>query len=228
MKSCGKVAFLCKFCWENLSTTYHQSGLLLRRVYSAALIIPLFGVMDQLSCSQIPVIREMSQCWAGTGSSGFPQAVWRAFPVAWEPSVSRCFFVPLKLWEPLQRNITEVFLSWQKKKFGPGSAVWRVLPLCQIYVWCLSKGCLSPVLLEIKSSTSRLLSFTHSSHPALIEMLNLPLQVINYQLKSSCPIKGDVKTPDTLIRYDLHQNLTKLFPSPPKAIYFYNYLPIYL
>lgn len=65
-------------------------------------------------------------------------------------------------------------------------------------------------------------------HLALIEMLNLPLQVINYQLKSSCPIKEHIKTPDTLIRYDLQQNLTKLFPSPPKAIYFYNYLPIYL
>lgn len=92
--------------------------------------------------------------------------------------------------------------------------------LCQIYVWCLSKGCVLPVLLEIKSSTSRLLNFTHSSHSALIEMLNLPLQVINYQLKSSCPIKENIKTPDTCIIYDLHQNLTKLFPFLPKAIFF--------
>lgn len=76
-----------------------------------------------------------------------------------------------------------------------------------------------PVLLEIKSSTSRLLNFTHS-YSVLIETLNLPLQVINYQLKSSCPIKENIKTPDTCIIYDLHQNLTKLFPLLPKAIIF--------
>lgn len=121
------------------------------------------------------------------------------------------------------------FLPWQKKVLWPPDLQSEACcSLCQIYVWCLSEECLLPVLLQIKSSTSRLLSFTHSSHSALIEMLNLPLQVINYRLKSSCPIKEDVKTPDTLIRYDLHQNLTKLFPAPPKAIYFYNYLPIYL
>lgn len=94
----------CELCWENLSTIYHQSALFLRRVYS--LIIPLFGVMDQFSCSPVPVIiRDMSQEL---------EAVWRAFLVAWEPPVSRCFFVPQKLWEPLQSNITEVFhLDWK-------------------------------------------------------------------------------------------------------------------
>jgi len=59
-------------------------------------------------------------------------------------------------------------------------------------------------------------------------MLNLLLQVINYQLKSNCPIKENIKTPDTCIVYDLRLNLTKLFPLLPKAIFFYNYLPIYL
>lgn len=220
------MAFLCKFCWENFSATYHQSGLFLRKVYSAALIIPLFGVMDQLSCSQIPVIREMSvlgRSWKQWVPSGSVQGI----PCAMGTLSVQMFLCPT---EALQRNITEVFLPWQKKRhaLAPDLQSEECCSLCQIYVWCLSKGCLSPVLPEIKSSTSRLLSFTHSSHSALIEMLNLPLQVINYRLKSSCPIKEDVKTPDALIRYDLHQNLTKLFPSPPKAIYFYNYLPVYL
>lgn len=77
-----------------------------------------------------------------------------------------------------------------------------------------------PVLLQIKSCTSRLLNFTCSPHSALIEMLNLPLQVINYQLKSSCPIKENIKTHDTCIIYNLHQTLTKLFSLLPKAVFF--------
>lgn len=80
------------------------------------------------------------------------------------------------------------------------------------------EGCVLWLLL--KSSTSRLFNFIPSPHSALTELLNLPLQVINYPLKSSCPIKESIKTPDTCIIYDLHWNPTKLLPLHPRAIFF--------
>lgn len=102
------------------SAIYHQSALFLRRIYS--LIIPLFGVLDQFSCSPVPVVtREMSQEL---------EAVWRAFLVAWEPSVSRCLFVPQKLWEPLQSNITEAFHLDQKVVLWPRICSLTCVALC--------------------------------------------------------------------------------------------------
>lgn len=80
------------------------------------------------------------------------------------------------------------------------------------------EGCVLWLLL--KSSTSRLLNFIPSPHSALTELLNLPLQVINYLLKSGCPIKESIKTPDTCIIYDLHWNPPKLLPLHPRAIFF--------
>lgn len=80
------------------------------------------------------------------------------------------------------------------------------------------EGCVLWLLL--KSSTSRLLNFIPSPHSALTELLNLPLQVINYPLKSGCPIKESIKTPDTCIIYDLHWNPPKLLPLHPRAIFF--------
>lgn len=98
--------------------------------------------------------------------------------------------------------------------------------LCQIYVWWLWKGCVSPILLRAQKSTSSLFNFTHSLNSALIELLSLPLQVINYCSKSSCPVKPSIKTPDTSMICNMHQNVTKLFPLLPKVVFNFFIFPI--
>lgn len=126
----------CKFRWENLSTVYRQPGFFLRRVNSAALIIPFFGVMEQLSCSpgsrwsgrchsagqELEAVGSLRQCGGRSLWHGNPQC-----PRAW---MHRCFFVQLRLWEPLQGNITEVFCLDKKV------VLWsRICSLKRVALW---------------------------------------------------------------------------------------------
>lgn len=65
--------------------------------------------------------------------------------------------------------------------FGLGSAVLGVLIFVpNLCLMIMKRMCVGQFYYKQKSTTSRLLYFTHSVNSALIELLSLPLQVINY------------------------------------------------